>query len=132
MAKKDLKDITKLTEKEFIDLAFLSSWINKKYWNEKSAKYLGKKYQYKTLQVPKEFRGKPYNARFHVVYLFSNPSMEHQLDRIFVVDFEYRNKFRLYNISQDKKSLINVELFHDDLFQMHKYLIEHGYEIKNP
>lgn len=126
------KDIMKLTPTELMELARLSSSVHKKYPDE-LYKYLGLKYQYRSLNVPKEWRKKELNTAFHVV---SMPAKKEdrknfgQLDRIFVVDYKLRNVFRLFNVMPDK-TLTEVELWQDDLFQMHKYLIQRGYDIQD-
>lgn len=125
-----MKSLTELTIDEIKKLAFLSSWIHKGHWDENTIKYLGLKYEYMELNTPKAWRKKEYNTAFHVVKILptSEDKKSGSLDRIFIVRYGYRNNFSLYNITSDKK-LVEVNLFHDDLFQMHKYLIENNYNI---
>ena len=132
---KPKKSILELAKEELEHLAFLSSYIHKKDWSEKGAKHLGLKYEYKSLSVPKEWRKKHLNTAFHVVMIYPNEFNRKtygQLHRIFVMNFQVRNPFCFYNINQDGKLSKMMEPMQDDLFQMHKYLIERGYDIKSP
>ena len=90
MKAKNTKSILELKEKELKTLAILSSYIHKKYWDESKCKYLGMKYQFKELNVLKQFRHKVLNTKFHVVKMY--PTAIHKscgtLDRIFIVNYQ--------------------------------------------
>lgn len=129
---RDAKNISELTKEQLEHLAFLSSWLHKNHWSEKPPKYLGLKHEYKGKSVDKDLRRYP-NTKFHVVRMYSNNQDKEfgQLDRVFVVDYQMRNVFQIYNIMPNGTLSREVNIWQDDLFQMHKYLVQQGYEIKS-
>ena len=125
------KDIKDLQPDELIELARLSSFIHKHYPADKY-KYLGLKYEYKTLKVPKEWRKKALHTAFHVVFMPAKPEEKKahgQLDRIFVVNYQLRDAFHLYNVMPGGKLTQVAPLWQDDQFQMSRFLISRGYDI---
>lgn len=124
-----------MTPEDAVELAFLSSNVHKKGKYE-TYKYEGMKYKYKGFATihDKKYWKKELKTDFHVVFMPANPiekKAHGQLDRFMIISEQFRNAFMLFNVHEDKK-IVNVTLFHDDLFRMHKFLIEKGYDMKHP
>jgi len=120
-----------LTPKDAIELAIRSSFIHKKEHYEDYV-YLGKKFSYRNFKTihDKKYWKKAFKTDFHVVLIKAEKNQKKlygQLDRFLVINVQYRASFMLFNI--EKKQNREVTIFQDDLFQMHKYLIEKGYNI---
>lgn len=121
-----------MTATDAIELAIRSSFIHKKQ-HYPDFKYLGKKYVYNGFKTihDKKYWKKVLKTDFHVVLIKADKEQKKlhgQLDRFMIINVQFRSAFMLFNINQDK-SITEVNIFQDDLFQMHKYLIEKGYDI---
>ena len=124
-----MESILDLTSGELRHLAFLSSSVHKNGWDERKYKHLGRLYEYLSMSVGTNFRKKELETARHVVEMYADKDKK-LLDRVFIVDYHYRNPFSLYNIKEGK--LVEVNIFQDDLFNMFAYLIEAGYESLMP
>jgi len=114
--------LQKLKEKNFIELAKLSSSVHKGDSYDQY-RYVGPVFKYLDLCVHKDIRKYP-NVKLHVVLIKADKMHKKeygQMDRIFVYNPQCRNWFSLYNILPDKK-LREVSMVQDDLFKMYEYL----------
>lgn len=125
-----IKTVADLKEKHVIQLFKLASSLHEQIWNTDKIEYLGMLYEYKRINIPKEFRKKDFKLAFHVAIMKSKD--EKTLDRVFIIQPSLRSPFQLFNINDDGSLSTLIEPFQDDLFNMCKYLIEQGFTINNP